>query len=452
MKASTTRISYALPEEVAEVISRLEEDGKEAYVVGGAVRDILMGKKPDDYDVTTSATPHEVAALFGQENCHPTGIAHGTVTVVINGMPVEVTTFRIDGDYEDGRHPNEVHFTRSLEEDVKRRDFTINALAMRLDGTVLDYCGGIEDIRNKCLRTVGEPSRRFREDALRILRALRFASERGFSIEKETSEEIFRRKNDLCSLSVERIWKEFSRLMLGSHCVPILREYFDVVDAILPEIVPMRGFLQHNPHHIYDVWEHTLVSIEHIPATPVLRMTMLLHDIGKPECFVMDDSGIGHFYGHQKVSADIADAILRRWKVDTKTRETIVLLIREHDAVLEPSLRIVRRRLLRYGEEVLRMLLEVKKADISAHSEKSAYRLPEISAFETILDQVVEEKMCCSYSAMAINGNDLMRMGIEPGIRIGQLKKQLLEEVVDGRIPNEREALLKRALELKEEM
>ncbi|MBO4474646.1 MAG: HD domain-containing protein [Clostridiales bacterium] len=452
MKASTTRISYALPEEVAEVISRLEEDGKEAYVVGGAVRDILMGKKPDDYDVTTSATPHEVSALFGQENCHPTGIVHGTVTVVINGMPVEVTTFRIDGDYEDGRHPNEVHFTRSLEEDVKRRDFTINALAMRLDGTVLDYCGGIEDIRNKCLRTVGEPSRRFREDALRILRALRFASERGFAIEKETSEEIFRRKNDLCSLSVERIWKEFSRLMLGSHCVPILREYFGVVAAILPEIVPMRGFLQHNPHHIYDVWEHTLVSIEHIPATPVLRMTMLLHDIGKPECFVMDDSGIGHFYGHQKVSADIADSILRRWKVDTKTRETIVLLIREHDAVLEPSLRIVRRRLLRYGEEVLRMLLEVKKADISAHSEKSAYRLPEISAFETILDQVVEEKMCCSYSAMAINGKDLMRMGIEPGIRIGQLKKQLLEEVVDGRIPNEREALLKRALELKEEM
>ena len=450
--AKTIRISYELPSEVSDVIARLEEDGKEAYVVGGAVRDILLQKKPDDYDVATSATPEEVTEIFGQKNCHPTGIAHGTVTVVMNGVPVEVTTFRIDGDYEDGRHPNDVCFTRSLEEDVKRRDFTINALAMKRDGTILDFCGGIEDLRNGCLRTVGEPARRFGEDALRILRALRFASERGFTIERETSDEIFRRKGDLCSLSVERIWKEFSRLILGDHCVPILREYFEIFAGILPEIVPMKGFLQHNPHHIYDVWEHTLVAVEHVPATTVLRMTMLFHDVGKPACFTMDDAGIGHFYGHQKVSADMADTILQRWKVDTKTRETIVLLIREHDAALEPSLRIVRRRLLRYGEEILRMLLEVKRADISAHSQKSAYRIQEIAAFETILDQVIEEKLCCSYSTMAINGKDLINLGIEPGVRIGNVKKKLLEEVMDGRIPNEKDALLARAAELKNEM
>ena len=449
MDAQKIRIPYAFPDEVAEVIGRLENSGKEAYVVGGAVRDILLGKTPDDYDVTTSATPDEVTEVFGKENCHPTGIAHGTVTVVVNGLPIEVTTFRIDGEYADSRHPEEVQFTRSLEEDVKRRDFTFNALAMKIDGTVLDFCGGIEDLRNKCLRTVGDPAKRFGEDALRILRALRFAAERGFFIEKETSDEIFRRKEDLCRLSVERVWKEFSRLICGAYCVPILREYFDVFTAILPDIAPMKGFLQHNPHHIYDVWEHTLVAVAHAPATPVLRMTMLLHDAGKPQSFSMDDNGVGHFYGHQKVSAEMADAILQRWKVDTKTRETVVLLIRDHDTTLEPSLRIVRRRLARYGEDVLRMLLDVKRADISAHSGKSAYRLAEIDEFEKLLDQVIEEKLCCSYNTMAISGKDLIEMGIQPGVRIGKIKKQLLEEVMDGRIPNEKEALLARAEELK---
>ncbi len=452
MEPRRIQIAYTFPDEVNYVIRRLERAGKEAYVVGGAVRDILIGKVPEDYDVTTEALPDEVTEIFGSGNCHPTGISHGTVTVVVNGVPIEVTTFRIDGMYEDGRHPNDVRFTRSLEEDVKRRDFTFNALAMKTDGTVIDYCGGIEDLRSRCLRTVGDPSKRFGEDALRILRALRFSAEHGFSIEDEAKEEIFRRKEDLLSLSVERIWKEFSRLLVGEFCVPILREYFEVFSAILPEIAPMKGFLQHNPHHLYDVWEHTLVAVSHAPATVILRMTMLLHDAGKPQCFTMDENGVGHFYGHQKVSAEMAEAVLQRWKVDTKTKETVVLLIRDHDASLEPSLRIVRRRLARYGEEELRMLLEVKRADISAHSEMSAYRLPEIDRFEELLDQVIEEKMCCSYSTMAINGRDLIGLGMKPGEELGVVKKRLLEEIMDGRIPNEKEALLARAEELKNEM
>jgi tRNA nucleotidyltransferase (CCA-adding enzyme) len=277
---------------------------------------------------------------------------------------------------------------------------------------------------------------------------LRFAAEHGFTIEDETSEEIFRQKDSLLALSVERIWKEFSRLICGAYCAPILRRYFDVFTVFLPEIAPMKDFEQHNPHHIYDVWEHTLVAMTYTPPEVVLRTAVFFHDIGKPPCFEIGEDGIGHFRGHPKVSAAMADTILQRLKVDTDTRETVVLLVKAHDVPLDPVFKNVRRRLAQYGEEKVRLLLEVKRADIAAHSMKSAYRLKELSKFEVLLDQAIEEQMCFSFSAMVVNGKDLIGIGIPAGTRLGSIKKQLLNEIIDGALPNEKEALLKRALEI----
>ena len=443
----TEKVGYTLPDPLKRVLKRIEEHGFEAYVVGGAVRDILLSKTPDDFDVTTSATPEELLEIFGESNWHPTGIRHGTVTIVEDGFPVEITTFRVDGDYTDSRHPDEVRFTRSLKEDVMRRDFTINAMALGEDGRIIDYCDGIADLYAGKIRTVGNPKKRFEEDALRILRGLRFSAELGFSIEEETSKEILRQKEALCHLSVERIWKEFSRLLCGAYCVPVLRKYFDVFTVFIPEIRPMKGFEQHNPHHIYDVWEHTLVSILSIRPELILRLTMLLHDIGKPACFEMDDEGVGHFRGHMKISAEMADVILHRLKVDTQTRETTILLIKAHDVAMMPvTLRMVRRRLAQYGEENLRRLLEVKRADTLAHSSQSAYRLKELQNFENLLDQAIQEKMCFSYADLEITGKDLIGLGIPAGPVIGKVKKQLLDEVIDGNLKNEKEALNARAI------
>ncbi len=448
MSLLRTKVDYALPQPVAALLSRLQENGYEAYVVGGAVRDILLAKAPGDYDVATSALPAEVISVFGEKHCHPTGLSHGTVTVISEGTPVEVTTFRVDGDYADSRHPENVSFSRSLEEDVKRRDFTINAMALSADGSLLDYYGGMEDLKNRILRTVGDPKARFSEDALRILRALRFAAELGFVIEEKTSAEIFRQKESLLSLSAERIWKEFSRLICGSFCAPILRKYFDVFTVIIPEIAPMKGFEQHNPHHVFDVWEHTLAAMTYIPPTPVLRMAILLHDIGKPSCFEIGEDGVGHFRGHPKVSAAMAEEILSRLKVDTETRETVVLLVKAHDVPLDPVLKNVRRRLAQYGEERVRLLLEVKRADISAHSLKSAYRLAELSRFEVLLNKTIEEQLCFSFASMEVNGKDLIGIGIPAGTRLGSIKKQLLNEIIDGVLPNEKTALLQRAQDI----
>ena len=445
MEPEKRKVTYTLPLPVTRLLSRLRENGFEAYVVGGAVRDILLGKTPEDYDVATSAEPSEVISVFGEKFSHPTGISHGTVTVVSDDMPIEVTTFRVDGDYVDSRHPEEVRFTRSLQEDVRRRDFTVNALALGEDGMVVDYFGGIKDLEARVLRTVGDPKERFEEDALRILRALRFSSEYGFFIEKSTSDEIFRQKDSLLHLSVERIWKEFSRLICGSFCAPILRKYFDVFSVIIPEIAPMQGFEQNNPHHIFDVWEHTLAAMMVVPPTVVLRAAILFHDIGKPSCYELGEDGIGHFRGHPKVSAVMTEEILQRFKVDTDTKETVVLLVKTHDVPLEPNLKSVRRRLAQYGEEKVRLLLEVKRADISAHSMKSAYRLPELDRFETMLDQAIKDQLCFSYASMAIDGKDLIEMGIPAGTRLGAIKKQLLNEIIDGVLPNEKTALLQRA-------
>ncbi|MBR2751664.1 MAG: HD domain-containing protein [Clostridiales bacterium] len=445
MPSTDIKNRYIVPEKLQKLLECLESHGFEAYIVGGAVRDIFLGKEPYDFDVATSAEPEEVMSVFGKENCHPTGLSHGTVTVVWESVPIEVTTFRIDGEYLDARHPQEVLFTRNLEEDVKRRDFTINALALSKDSVLVDHCGGREDLEKGLIRAVGDPKIRFEEDALRILRALRFASQLGFSIEEETEKQIFLKKDSLSRLSVERVWQELSKLFCGKFATDILRRYIDVIAVVIPEIVPMKGCNQYNPHHIYDVWEHSLVAMENVPGDLILRVTMLLHDVAKPQCFQRGEDGIGHFYGHQKKGADMADAILRRLKVDTKTRETIVTLIKIHDVALEPSLHIVRRRLNQYGEDILRKLIQVKRADIKAHSELSSYRFPEIDRFEEMVDSVIKESLCFSYADMQVSGKDLIGLGIPSGPVLGEIKKQLLDEIIEETVPNEKEALLLRA-------
>ena len=452
MESSCKKIDRKLPEQVDTVLKNLEQHGYEAYVVGGAVRDILRDKDPEDFDVTTSATPSEVMAVFGEEHCHPTGIAHGTVTVVVHGLPVEVTTYRIDGQYKDLRHPEQVFFTRNLEEDVKRRDFTINALAMSRNGEIVDFCDGIRDIENGVIRAVGDPGRRFEEDALRILRALRFAAQTGFAIDRATAEEALKQKASLSELSAERIWQELRKLFCGTYATSVLREYFEIFAVILPEIVPMKGCLQHNPHHIYDVWEHSLVAMENVPADVILRTTMLFHDIGKPACFFLDEKGVGHFNGHQALGADMTDAILRRLKVDTYTRENVVYLIKIHDMTIEPREKIVRRRLAQMGEEMLRRLILVKRADMKGHSQLSAYRFAEIDAFEALLDKTLQDRLCYSFDMLKVDGKDLISIGMAPGPALGKVKKQLLDEVIEDRIPNDKTALLLRAQAIWDEM
>ena len=321
---------YEIPEAVKAVLTALETAGYEAWCVGGCVRDMLLGRMPEDWDVTTDALPEETMALFGTQAI-PTGLQHGTVTVCLHEMRVEVTTFRVDGEYRDCRRPTAVTFTRSLDEDLRRRDFTVNAMAMNLRRELKDPFHGQDDLKNGILRCVGEPNQRFHEDALRLLRGLRFASVLGFVIEPSTEESIHQNRELLRNIAVERIQVEFLKLLCGKEATRVLRKFPDVIAVFWPEILPMVGFDQRNYHHCFDVWEHTLHAMDAILPDAVLRCTMLLHDIGKPACFTVDDRGIGHFYGHAAISQQLADQMLRRLKCSNELREDIVTLVAWHD-------------------------------------------------------------------------------------------------------------------------
>ena len=301
-----------VPQPVREMLALLRESGHTPYLVGGCVRDLLRGAEPDDYDMTSDARPEEVMALFGAD-AHPTGLMHGTVTLVRGGFAVEHTTERCDGAYRDSRHPESVRFTGSIEEDLARRDFTVNAIALSADGRLVDPFGGQADLRAGVLRCVGDPARRFGEDALRILRLLRFASVLGFSVEENTARAARERRDGLRAIAHERVCAELNKLLCGEHAAAVLLEYPDILGVVLPEILPCVGFDQRNPHHCYDVWEHTARAVGAAPPTRVLRWTMLLHDLGKPKCFTQDANGIGHFYGHTAVSAEMAEEIMARF-------------------------------------------------------------------------------------------------------------------------------------------
>ena len=431
-----------IPSYVREGMNLLHRKGYEAYLVGGAVRDILLGGTPADYDLASDATPEQMLEVFGDQHTIPTGMKHGTITVVMDGHPLQVTTYRVDGAYSDQRRPDRVTYSRSLEEDVKRRDFTINALAMDVSGRVLDYVDGRRDLSTRIIRCVGDPDLRMKEDALRILRALRFSSVLGFEVESQTRHSLSRNKNLLTKVSSERVLSEMNCLLCGADVEKVLLRYFDVLAVILPEILPMQGFEQHNPHHIYDVWTHTARVVGNTPPDAAIRWAALFHDSGKPAAFTLDETGIGHFYGHPKISCDLANAALLRLRADTKTRERVETLVLYHDAEIEPVAKIVRRRLCRFGEPVFRDLLAIKRADTLAQSDKSHYRLAEIDQVTSLLDTVLADRACFSLRDLAINGEDVMSAGIPSGPLVGAILREILRQVIDETVPNEKEDLL----------
>ena len=429
-----------MPKTIQNILLELENAGFEAFCVGGCVRDALLGREPDDWDVTTSALPEQTMAVFGRD-AFPTGLKHGTITVRRGRESVEVTTYRVDGDYHDHRRPDSVTFTRSVEEDLRRRDFTVNAMAMSLNGELKDPFGGRSDLKAGILRTVGEPDRRFREDALRILRGLRFSATLGFAIEPATGESIRSNRFLLKDIAAERIQVEFFKLLCGPNAVEVLRGYAEVVGVFWPELLPMVGFDQRNYHHCYDIWEHTLHAVAATPCDLILRCSALLHDVGKVCCFTVDDKGVGHFYGHPKMGARMADDMLRRLKCGNETRETIVRLVEWHDKDIPRTEKSVRRALMQLGEEDLRRLIAVKRADNLAQAPEFWGTQKEIDKFETIMEDLLAANACFSRKDLAVNGKDLTAIGYQ-GKTVGKILEMLLEKVVDGELPNDRECLL----------
>lgn len=434
-----------IPREVCAVLQTLERAGHEAYIVGGCVRDILMGKPPHDWDVTTSALPEETMALF-DHFAIPTGLRHGTVTVRSGKTACEVTTFRTDGDYPDHRHPAAVTFTRSLREDLQRRDLTVNAMAMDVHGTLHDPFGGQADIRRRVLRCVGEPERRFQEDALRILRTLRFSATLGFAIEADTHRSLRERRDDLRYVAAERVREELTKLLCGAEVLRVLLEDPQVLGVVLPEILPCVGFDQHNRHHCYDVWGHTAHAVAAAPPDPVLRWAMLLHDLGKPSCFTLDDRGVGHFHGHHRPSAEMAETVCRRLRFDRAAAQQICMLVRYHDRPIPLTERAIRRAMNQLGVEGLRQLCAVKRADNLAQHPDYRGRQREINEGEAIMDELLRKDACFSLKQLAVNGWDMAALGLE-GPAIGQMLQTLLEAVMDGAADNDRDALLALAKE-----
>lgn len=439
-----------VPSSVMKVLDRLYEAGFEGYLVGGCVRDFLMGRHPKDYDVATNAAAEQTEKIFNDFRVIETGIKHGTVTVISDGTPVEVTTYRVDGTYSDGRHPDSVTFSTSIEEDLSRRDFTMNSVAYSPHDGWVDLFGGCEDIRQGTVKCVGEPDRRFGEDALRILRALRFASVLGFDIEPATADAIRRGRHLLHQIAVERITAEVFALMCGQNASEILREYSDVIGEILPPIKEMFGCEQDTPYHIYDVWEHTLHVIDNVPPVVEMRMAALLHDVGKPHCRTTDENGIGHFYGHADISADIAKEIFDKYlRTSNVISDRIITLVKNHDETFIPTDKIMRRRLTKYGEETLRQLMLLSRADVKGQAPNLIdERLRKIDEAENVLEDLLKNEGQLSLKSLAVNGGDLFSAGIPQSRKMGDILRALLNEVSDEKIPNEKAPLIKRALEM----
>lgn len=442
-----------MPKNVDTAINLLQSAGFEAYAVGGCVRDSLLGKIPNDWDITTSAKPEDMKSVFADFHCIDTGIKHGTVTVVIDGEPLEITTFRLDGEYEDNRHPKSVTFTSDLGADLGRRDFTVNAMAYsKMTGTV-DLFGGQNDLKNKIIRCVGDPDRRFNEDALRILRALRFASALDFEIEEKTAQSLLKNRALLGNISEERIAKELLKLVCGKGAKRILTDFAPVLFEILPELQPMYKNSHDNPHHCYDIYEHTLIAVESIDPEPTLRFAMLLHDCGKPAVKKFDENGVAHFYGHQRISAEISAQILARLKVSNKFRDEILFLVSNHDRwELYENTEKMPRYLSKFGLDGVLNLLKVMRADVLAQSPEYRYRLDQIADAEETAKNLAAQKPCLSLSELQINGRTLMDIGIPQGRKLGAVLAQLLDEVIDGVTKNTQEALTTRAREIYSEM
>lgn len=431
-----------LPPQVNTVFEMLEAAGFEAFLVGGAVRDYVRNNSPaKDWDITTNALPEQVEQVFADYHLIETGLKHGTVTVVIDHEPLEITTYRIDGDYSDHRHPDSVSFTRNLKDDLERRDFTMNALAYNPKTGVVDLVGGRADIEANIVHCVGDPDRRFQEDGLRMLRALRFASMYGMSIEKATAEAIHRNKDLLVNIAAERIQVELTKMLCGKGVAGILREFADVLAVPIPELEPMFGFEQHNPHHDKDVWNHTIAVVESAPSEPVMRWAALLHDIGKPSCFALTEDGVGHFYGHAEKSTDLTEAILAQLRFDNAGRDRIVKLVRYHDMPITADRKLAKRLLSKHGEEAAQQLIELHKADTMGQSAICRHRIAIFEDVSQMINEILQEESCFSLKDLAVNGHDMMTLGFQ-GPTIGRVLQECLDAVLDEQIPNEHEALM----------
>ena len=438
-------MTISLPRFVETAINRLNAAGYEAYIVGGCVRDTLLGRMPTDWDITTSALPEEIMRVFAEYRTIPTGLQHGTVTVLIGETPLEITTYRIDGAYTDNRHPDSVQFTRNLRDDLARRDFTINAIAYHPTSGIVDHFSGLADLSNRRIVCVGDPEKRFAEDALRILRALRFSAQLGFPIEKMTAKAIHRLAPLLRNIAAERVQTELVKLLCGEHARDTLLSFSDVICVILPEIAPMLGLEQVNPYHYLNVYEHTVETIAAIAPKPHLRLTMLLHDAGKPSCYTKDENGIDHFRGHPPISAAIAEQTLSRLRFDRQTIDTVKTLVMHHDDTITENDRTIKRLLNRLGADSAHDLIAVQKADVIGQNPEKRDRLDQLNAIDARIDALVQSNACFSLSDLAIKGDDLLQLGYHAGRPLGDTLHTLLEMVMDDELPNERAALLDKA-------
>lgn len=432
-------------ERALAVLERLHRAGFQAVLVGGCVRDSLLSIPPHDYDAATSARPEQIEAACRDLRCVETGIQHGTVTVLSGGLPVEVTTFRKEGVYTDHRHPDRVEFTGELTQDLARRDFTVNAIAWSPAG-LTDPFGGQRDLAARTIRCVGRPERRFAEDALRMLRGLRLAAQLSFSMEEETAAAIHRGRGGLEFVAWERITAELVRLLCAPGAERVLLDFPDVVTQVLPELAPAVGFPQHNPHHIWDVYTHSVKALAQTPPRPALRLAALLHDAGKPETFTRDENGVGHFYGHPGASAALAERAFARLRLDNATRDRALVLIRRHDLPVEDTPRWARRWLARLGPEVLLDLLALKRADRLACAPEEGDSLALLDRTERTVRQVLEEAPCLTLKDLAVNGRDAQSVGLR-GPAIGAALRGLLELVVEGEVENQRERLMEKMRE-----
>lgn len=435
-------MKISLPKDVEYIINTLQRAGYEAYAVGGCVRDTILNREPDDWDITTSAKPMEIKRLFPVTI--DTGIQHGTVTVLKNHVGYEVTTYRIDGEYADNRHPKEVIFTANLKEDLLRRDFTINAMAYNHEEGIIDEYGGLDDIRDGIIRCVGNPYDRFSEDALRIMRAVRFSAQLGYKIEEETSKAIIKLSPNLASISAERINTELTKLLLSPN-PDYLRDAYrlGITGVVLPELDRCMECEQVNPHHCYSVGEHTLHSLKIVPDDKVLRYTMLFHDFGKPDTQSVGEDGRMHFYGHPAVSERMASDIMHRLKFDNDTMNAVKLLCKNHDLEITEDNKHVRRAMNKLGTDNFGKLLMVKRADCMAQSDyKREEKLASLDNLTSIYNEIVNAGECVCMKDLAVCGRDLIDLGIKPGPAMGAILDELLNKVIDDPALNDREVLL----------
>lgn len=443
-------MEITLSKATKEAIDRLFCKGFKAYAVGGCVRDFVMGKIPNDYDVTTSARPEQIIECFTGYRVIETGIKHGTVTVIIDGEPIEITTFRVDGDYKDNRRPESVKFVSDVKDDLARRDFTVNAMAYSHRAGLVDAFGGIEDINNRLIRCVGKPDRRFEEDALRIMRALRFASTLGFDIHGDTATSIHQNKRLLENISKERIFSELCKLICGKNAEKILLDYADVIAVIIPELEPSMGFDQMSKYHCFDVYEHTVKTLSGTKPDLITRLAALFHDCGKPAACSFD--GVHrHFMGHDKIGKEIAFSALKRLKADNNTTKAVSKLVGLHDTKVQSTEKSVKKLLSVMSYEEFLRFADLRDADRRAHAKGYDIPDPDASQLIAIADKILADNACLKISDLAVNGNDLKSVGIAPGKEMGLILKRLLELVLEQKCQNTKDELIKIALKLKKE-